>query len=280
MIFHNIKNFKKNYKIKKKSVYIKKELFNDSEINVLNENIKNKDIIIYKINKDFNKSYIELLMFLYKYKKKKIRFNLILPYFPYSRQNKKTTTNLEFCCCLIKLMKPLKIITFDIHNFKSIKFLKNFYNINTYIFIKKIIRNDKYTLIFPDNGSKNRYKKLIKKNNSCIAFKKYRIKNKIKLKINKNKKLEFKKKILIIDDILDTGNTIKKILNFINKYKFKKIYLYVTHVTMNRKNFVKFCKNFVKVYTTNSFDLKANKSVKIFNIIESINYDKNFFEKK
>ncbi|MGX7582751.1 phosphoribosyltransferase family protein [Candidatus Vidania fulgoroideorum] len=281
MIIHNLKKkFFKKYNLKNKEIKrIKKEIFNDTEINIFNIKSNKNDTIIYNFYKDFNIKYLELLMILYKYKIKKLKYNLILPYFPYCRQNKKKMTNLRFSIFGIKKMNPNKVITFDIHDSKLFDNSKIFKNISTYKFIENIIKKKFFSIVFPDKGSFLRYKKIIKKNKSYLIFKKNRKKNKIKIKKSFSKNIKKSKNFLIIDDIVDTGKTIKKIVKKIKKYK-KNIYLYATHFLMKNDKVKKFLKNFKKIYTTNSFFIKKNKKLKIFNIFDLIKNDKSIFKKK
>ncbi|MGX7586137.1 ribose-phosphate pyrophosphokinase-like domain-containing protein [Candidatus Vidania fulgoroideorum] len=285
LIISNLKkNFlKKIYCLKNDKIFnIKIEKYNDTELNINKTKINNKDTIIFNFYKNFNLRYIELIMLMFKYKKNKKKFSIILPYFPYCRQNKNKLTNLELCCYILNKMKPENIITFDIHDFKSLKYINNFYNIKTYYFIKKIIKKEKiFSLIFPDKGSKKRYKILLKSKINYIVFNKKRKGNKIKI-FKKNKyKIIKKKRYLIIDDIIDTGNTIMEIHKKLSKYKCNNNYVYSTHFIMKKKHIKNFCLHFKKIYTTNSFFVKKKiKKIKVFNILKLIKNDKSVFEKK
>ncbi|MGX7576853.1 hypothetical protein ACT2CI_00125 [Candidatus Vidania fulgoroideorum] len=229
---------------------IKIKSFNNLEKYIILK--KKKKILVFTVNKNINLNIIELFMALYALKKKK---KLVLKYFPFCRQHrekKNVCNSFMFMIYILKKLKVKKIYTFDIHYDPKIKIIKN---IKTYDIIEKIIKKKKIDyLVFPDIGSFKRFNKL--KKYKHIIFIKKRIKGKIKNKCIK--KIKKKKKYLIVDDIIDTGETINKCLSKIRK-KSKKLYVYCTHIFLKKEINVK------KIFTTDSVETKLKK-VKVFSL--------------
>ncbi|WP_458659131.1 ribose-phosphate diphosphokinase [Candidatus Vidania fulgoroideorum] len=248
-------------KFNKKPNLIIKRKFEDSESYVESNFYKKKNInLIYNIYGKINNRIVELLMFLYIYKHKKFKINLMLPYFPYSRQDRKekkknNCVSFFFLLNLLKKFNVNKIITFDLHTNLEIK-NKFLINLNTIPIINKIISNlgNKLIIVFPDYGSLKRYKKLKNNNDYCI-FEKKRKNGKIIIKKPFFKNKRIKKDFLIVDDIIDSGRTISKISGYLKKKYKRIIYLYVTHFLIKKKNFIKLYnkKNIKKIFTTNTY---------------------------
>ncbi|XAO72578.1 MAG: ribose-phosphate diphosphokinase [Candidatus Vidania fulgoroideorum] len=257
------KNFKKKFLCKLKEIKI--ITFPDGEkIIKIEKKIKKEVNLIFIIKGNINIRLIELIMILDVLKEKKI--NLIMPYFPYSRQDKKEngSFNSKLISKIINKFKLKKIITFDLHS-EYIKFLYNckFINIKTTKIINKI--SNKKTIVFTDIGSYKRFGE--KSNKNKIIFEKNRNKKKVKVRqLNKTNKKN--RKIIIIDDIIDSGKTFKEIHKKIKKIGFKKIYAYFTHLLI--KNKVKLFDEIKKIYTTDSIEtyIKNIKVISLCNIIK------------
>lgn len=274
MLISNKKNFLFN-KIKKKFknyIVVKKKYFNNKESYVEIKNIKKKKIFfLICFSKNINNEIIEMLMVLYILKK--ISITICLPYFPYCRQDKKkkkikNCLSFQFIIFLLKNFNIKKIITFDIHtNILFNSYGIKFKNIKTISFIKKIIKKYKnLSLAFTDFGCFKRYFEILHYVNDFLIFKKNRIKNKINLDILYKNKI--KKNILIIDDIMDSGNTLYENVNYIkSKFKINKILIYVTHL-LNYNSVKRF--NNIKIYTTDTFFSKKKKKIKIFSVSKLI----------
>ncbi|MGX7577251.1 ribose-phosphate pyrophosphokinase-like domain-containing protein [Candidatus Vidania fulgoroideorum] len=267
MIFLNKKLYKK-INIKNK-VLVKKKNFNNSEIFIkIKKKIKKKINIFFDISKNINNKIIELLMLLYIFIEKKIRIQIFFTYLPYCRQDRKqknSCVSFLFFLFLLKSFNVYKIITIDLH---TTSYFNNYgikiKNLNTQNIIKKIIKSKikkKITLVYTDIGCFKRYFDL-SKIFDFIIFNKKRVNGKIK-KVNLLFKKKIKKNILIIDDIIDSGNTIFKIQNKILKNFFvKNIYVYITHFLMSYKKYkTKIINNkFIKKFFT--VDFLCNKNLK------------------
>ncbi|MGX7582472.1 ribose-phosphate diphosphokinase [Candidatus Vidania fulgoroideorum] len=262
------KKIKKNFKY---SLLVKKKKFKNNEIFVdIKHKKKIKNIFfLFKFSKNINEEIIEMLMVLYIIYKKKI--SMFIPYFPYSRQDKKEKNknnciSFSFMLFILKCFKINKLITVDIHTDKIFNnFGLNILNLKTTMFIKKIINNKKITVVFADFGCFRRYFKIIKYVKKFIIFEKKR--NKKNVKLNILYKQNVNKKILIIDDLMDSGKTILKIRNYLkNNFLINNINIYITHLIAKKKIIKKFYKN--KIYTTDTFYKKKIKNVNVYSVYD------------
>ncbi|MGX7589414.1 ribose-phosphate diphosphokinase [Candidatus Vidania fulgoroideorum] len=263
--------YKKIKKRFKNNIIFKKKIFNNKELQI----IINKRVLKFKkvnilitFSKNINNELIEMLMVFFLLIKKKIKIKLLIPYFPYCRQDKKEKKIINcisffFIIFLLKKFKIKKVVTIDLHtNLIFNNYNINFKNIKTICFIKRIIKKikKKITLVFTDFGCFKRYFDIIYFLKNFLIIKKKRKKNKIFIKILYKKKI--KKNILIIDDIIDSGNTILKIIKLF-KNKSKNFYIYATHI-VNTKSLKKF-KN-IKIFTTDTIINKKKKNIKIYSV--------------
>ncbi|MGX7589827.1 ribose-phosphate diphosphokinase [Candidatus Vidania fulgoroideorum] len=275
-------------KLNVNSYVVKTLKFNDGEFKIrIKENIFNKDIFLFKnIYKPINETILETF-FIIKYLKENFARSVFLvsPYIGYSRQDK---PNFEFdsfvpfksVLNLFELSGVNAIFTVDLHSGYTKSFC-NFplINISTSNLISKIIKEKKYTALFPDNGSYNRFiSKKIKK--SITLFKK-REGSKVKIT---SPLLKNKSNFLFIDDIIDSGKTLLKTIKVLKS----KLSVYVTHgiFLQNNKTILKNSK-ISKFYISNSvFNKHENlKKTKLFDIsslileeIRSFVNEKNIFK--
>ncbi|MGX7589273.1 ribose-phosphate diphosphokinase [Candidatus Vidania fulgoroideorum] len=257
-------NFQKKFNIKINNIKINN--FPDSELYIKIKNIKKKKInLIFNFYGNYNIRLIELLMILDIIKNNRSKVVLIIPYLPYSRQDKEQCkiTPAKFISKLINFNEIERIITFDLHSdYIKLLYKCEFVNIRTDNIIKKII--DRKTIVFPDIGSFKRFYNLKKYNK--IIFEKNRKNNKINIKpLFKNKKI---KKVIIIDDIIDSGKTFEKIYDFLIKIKVEKIFSYFTHALLRDEKF--FLKKKIKrIYFSDSLEFPC-KNMKIMKLCELI----------
>jgi phosphoribosylpyrophosphate synthetase len=202
-------------------------------------------------------------------KKKAIKVKkIVFPYFPYSRSNHKHRHITSGLFTLIKYLNEYeieRIITIDPHfNGQDIS-SKN--NINTIeqktvfdFLIKESINGKNNCLIIgPDNGSKRRIKILREEyelDGFCMDKCRLGHENKVEVKTTniQNNKISQANRIMIFDDEICSGSTIKNTINQIKKINSKVfIDLFITH------NFLKTIDNYIfpninNLYTTNSVE--------------------------
>ncbi|XRA05464.1 MAG: ribose-phosphate diphosphokinase [Candidatus Carsonella ruddii] len=254
-------NIKKNY--------IKINKFKDNEYNILFlKNFSNKNIFfLQSLIKPIHDNLINLFLIINSLKKINAKnIYSIIPYFCYSRQdklfNENSSISIKLISNILDYFNLKKIFTIDSHSNNFECYFNNYIKIlkSTSIIINYIIKNNFYIdkIISPDIGSIIRSKNVANYLNLelVIIDKRRPILNQIKIfcliGIVKNKNC------LIIDDIIDTCNSIIEVTNFLFFYNIKSIIIYATH----------------GIFSNNSFYKIINLKIKKIIITDTINFNK------
>lgn len=239
----------------------------------LNKYIKDGKVEILYEN---DLSFFELLIILKYYKKQNTKIDLILSYLPYQRMEHSGRDELDtmhFVANIINDLKLESVVVCEPHceidcidNSTSFSYLKKLKDI-----VIKEIGFDEETdnVVFTDNGGFKRYSKLF---NGSIYFNKQR--DLVSGLITKQEivgKIKPDKKVLIVDDIISTGDTIVNIVEYLKMQNVKQIYILCGHIENNKHNQRLQNYDIVKMmYSTNSLKKKEDKKIKLFNIREII----------
>ena len=169
-----------------------------------------------------------------RYKEFPITMNLVVPYLPYARADRRFVTG---DCFGLKVMGEIinsfffdHVVAVDVHNYKVAKrAINNLINVPVEDVIEDIIWDWKnVTILMPDEGAKNRYNFSGIWNVKCCS----------KIRDPKTGELSgfnvpsgLKGTVLIVDDLCDGGGTFLGIYSEIAKGKTlpDNIYLYTTH---------------------------------------------------
>ncbi|MGD6858550.1 MAG: ribose-phosphate diphosphokinase [Enterobacteriaceae bacterium] len=224
--------------------------FNDGEISVkINESVRGKNVfVIQSLCTPVNDNLMELIFIVDALKKafaKKI--TAIITYLGYSRQDRKIGFNRssitsKVIANLISNSGLDDILTIELH----VDQIQGFFNIpidnisSNFIFSRDIIskkRNINSVIVSLDVGGINRINsisKLLKIDDIAIINKKRSKNGLVKtLHIIGN---VYKKNCILVDDIIDTGNTLINAINILNKNKVNKIFVYITHPVFSLKS--------------------------------------------
>jgi len=83
--------------------------------------------------------------------------------------------------------------------------------------------------------------------------------------------LDITKKIIIVDDIISTGDTIINIVDKLTEMGAKEIYILTGHIEKNKYNYrILNHKNIKKVFSTNSLRKRQTKKLKLYDTKELI----------
>lgn len=204
---------------------------------ILDDEVKGQNIIVLGSIAPPFKNFWETFLLAHTLKKEKTKkIIIIFPYFAYMRQEKGEkwkSLMTDFTAKIAKISGIDQIVTFDIHSKTDEEFFKiPIVSLSTAkIFAKKIKEIDFRvdTIVAPDKGAierANRLRKELELDKKIIYFEKRRSEKEI---ISNVKDENIGKNILIVDDILDTGETL---LNAVKKLKGlggEKIIIAVTH---------------------------------------------------
>lgn len=228
------------------TVEVKK--FKDGETYIdIKESVRGKNIFVFQSTCfPSNDNLMELFFVIDALKRSSAKeINLIIPYFGYARQDRRTGNRTSISAKVIsKILESIgatRVITFDLHSSQ----IEGFFDIPvddiwTTRFIVKTIKKeiekkrDDYVIVSPDYGGISRARTFSSKLGVPLAIvdKRREIHNKVIVE-NVLGNVEGKK-VVIIDDIIDTGGTIKEAISILKKNKCKEIYIAITHPVFYR----------------------------------------------
>jgi ribose-phosphate pyrophosphokinase len=213
--------------------------FSDGETRVeINENLRGQDVfVIQSLSSPVNDNLMELLLILDTLKRSDVHsVTVILPYYGYSRQDKKIRQRVPISAKVVAdclgLYQPKRIVTLDLHSNQ----IQGFFNCpvdNLYgsiVFLPYMKRHKNNLIcISPDAGGTERVAHYAKKLNCEMAFC-YKHRNKPN-EIGEMRLVgEVKgKDCLIIDDMADTCNTLIEASKILIENKASSVHAYVTH---------------------------------------------------
>jgi len=258
-------------------IKVKEVVFKDGEVKpILSRQEKSEKGIVLlqkKEKENINTYIIKYYLLLEKLSTFIKNLTVIIPYFPYARQDKVFQTGEPLSSLyLARLIEKnaFQIITFNFHEHRQKVenlFSKKIYNFSLFNFIKeKLKKENKISqnplIIGPDEESKRFVLDFIQNDNFpfFIFQKKRDIKtNKVQFFYEKEKLknlIKNYKEIIIVDDIISSGETIKKIqdiiLSFKQKNKIKLVFIHPIYGDNTIKLLKKF--GFSKIYTTNTIE--------------------------
>lgn len=162
---------------------------------------------------------------------------LIIPYFAYSRQDKMdepySSIGFELIAKMLNIFDIRRLVTIDFHS-PQLLVLFNFEVSN--IHPKDILPgfSEDYFLVTPDNGGSERLKPL-----QVLSLNKKRIGGNMSFNLYQN--IEGKK-CLILDDIYDSGQTLRGSIEYIYNKGASKVVAYCSHIlSSNIPKELKYC---------------------------------------
>ncbi len=231
-------------KIKANFVKSQVKVFADGEskITLSGKISKKKSIVVQSIYPPVDTNLIQALSLISKAKETSSEVIAVIPYMGYARQDR------EFLPGEIVTMKVLgklfkgagasKVIAVDIHSLIGFKHFsiktKNVSAIPELVQYFKKLSLKNPLVISPDQGGKERAKEFAKELGSeYIALEKKRDRKTGKIQI-KTKNLDevANRDLILVDDMISTGESIVKATQFLKKQKCKKVYVACTHALL------------------------------------------------
>lgn len=218
-------------------------------------------------------SFFELILLIEYYKSKNVRVELTLSYLPYQRMDKDNEIEVKTIKLVAKLINSLKLDKlFVCEPHCSLEYFNNANKISLIDSLFEKIKEDinltkSDKICFPDMGAKKKYENL---SNNYIYFEKKRaLSTGLIDSFQMIGSLENTKRIIIIDDIISTGDTIQNIVNTIPKNI--EIYIVCGHFENNKYN-LRLTQNpqIKAIYTSNSLYKQQLGNLKVFDIKDLI----------
>lgn len=259
--------------------------FDDGETLVKSiDSLRNKDVyVLQSTSNPVNENLMELLIAIDSFKRASARsINVIIPYFGYSRQDRKTESREPITCKLVsKLIEnsgATRVTICDLHADQT----QGFFEVPvdtvsaTYMLLKQIKKDISLhdaIIVSPDYGSVKRARKISNSVNLPMA-----ILDKRRPKPNSAEIVNVlgnvvNKTCIIIDDIIDTGGTLIAACNVLKQHKAKKIVFAATHGLFSKNachNLQKAIKDkkIDRMYITNTLDTIYNCKIDHLKIVD------------
>ncbi|MEW6686837.1 MAG: ribose-phosphate pyrophosphokinase [Candidatus Edwardsbacteria bacterium] len=220
--------------------------FSDGEIRVeLKENVRGTDVFIIQPTYSPTENLLELLILIDAVRRASAkRITAVIPYFGYARQERKDRPRVpisaKLVANLISTAGANRILTIDLHAVA----IQGFFDIPVdelyaapvmiKYFLKKDLRN--FVIVAPDTGGVNRARAFAKRlretplaiiDKRRIGPKKVEVLHVVGEVKNKN--------ALIVDDIIDTAETMRKVADVLKREGVEEIYASATHPILSGK---------------------------------------------
>ncbi|PKK95788.1 MAG: hypothetical protein CVV59_01920 [Tenericutes bacterium HGW-Tenericutes-4] len=250
--------------------------YSSGELKLLHEvmlkNVQDNEVIEILYNKDIV-TFFELLLIIKYYKKQNKKINLTLTYLPYQRMDHNNGYEVETLKLVADLLNELNLNKLTIcephcpityfNNANSVSFVD--------LIFKKLQKNnitkENSILFFTDNGARRRYEHL---GNHFITGEKVREKETgLISSYNLVGKIEKHKQIVLIDDIISTGDTMICALDELLKHTNQEVIIVCGHFEKNKYNKrLLTLKNVKHIYASSSLTKRGNKKLTLFKVRE------------
>jgi ribose-phosphate pyrophosphokinase len=278
--------------------------FSDGEIQVdIQENVRNQDIFIIQSgysntnpNYNINDYLMETLIIIDACKRSMAKsVNIIMPYYPYSRQDKKDESRSPITAKLVANLLETsgidRLVVMDLHssqiqgffdipvdNIYSVGIVLDYFNKHIFNSFTEEEKEDKFIVISPDAGAVKRTLKFAK----CMGLdtaimhkqRNYQKKNTVeKTIVISDKDSLLNKTAIICDDMCDTGGTLIKAVETLIKNGIKDVIVVVTHGILSGSAIERInqCQHITRMIVTNS--INQNNNLQLSSKIEVIPID-------
>ena len=266
----------------KKRIYFPCTQFADGEIRVqIPTSLRKQNVyIIQSTSPDTNKHILELFLMTDAVKRASGKeVTLVIPYFGYSRQDRKDQPRVPISSALIsRLLKVSgadRIVTVDIHSDQQQGFFDgpwdNLYASYVLLPAIKQLKIPDLVIVSPDKGGTmraNAYAKRIQAEGIAVVYKE----RDVHLR-NISKALDVigdveGKNCIIVDDIIDTGGTILNAVNLLIQRGAKKVFVSSTHGLFSNNAIQKLHDSAIeKIIITDSIYIEGMKFTNKFKIV-------------
>jgi len=248
-------------------------IFADGESKIKIESVENKQcIIIQSLYPPIDRHILQLLMMIQKCRKDKaLKTIVVIPYMAYARQDKAflegEVISISILAEIIEYFGVSRVITIDIHSESSLSYFGNIIkNISAIpILAEYALQNiflNNVIIISPDFGGLKRAQKFGEIIQSEVTFLK-KTRDRLTGMVSIEDVLDFKvkdKDVILVDDMISTGNSIIKACEVLRKNKAQRIYVICSHALLLDKALDKIIRaGATDIISTNSIPNSCSK---------------------
>ena len=257
--------------------------FSDGEISVnINETVRGCDVfVVQSTNSPVNENLMELLIMIDALKRASAgRITAVIPYYGYARQDRKAKPrdpiSAKLVANLLTTAGADRILTMELHTLQ----IQGFFDIPVdhiiaaplfASFIKEIdgFNPEEFTVLAPDLGSISRARQFATRLGCPLAMI-----DKRRPRANVSEVMNIigdvkDKKIILVDDIIDTAGTICNAANaVVEKGGAKEVYAYVAHPVLSGNALERLQKSSIKkMIVLNTINLSESKKLDKFTVL-------------
>lgn len=248
-------------------------IFADGESKIKIESVENKQcIIIQSLYPPIDRHILQLLMMIQKCRKDKaLKTIVVIPYMAYARQDKAflegEVISISILAEIIEYFGVSRVITIDIHSESSLSYFGNIIkNISAIpILAEYALQNiflNNVIIISPDFGGLKRAQKFGEIIQREVTFLE-KTRDRLTGMVSIEDVLDFKvkdKDVILVDDMISTGNSIIKACEVLRKNKAQRIYVICSHALLLDKALDKIIRaGATDIISTNSIPNSCSK---------------------
>lgn len=202
----------------------------------LEENISDQLVVVlYRFSEGLlNEDITRLQLLLELLRRNGARVRLFAPFLPYSRQDSNSRQNsagMRIIAAFARAFRIEKVITYDLHDPKISSFFEEAINLSMIPFflkrIKALYPKEETVICLPDLGAVHRFGKYVEDEGLNFVYgQKSRTMNGVKIDICGE---VARKRVIVVDDMIDTGETLLKMSEAIMKHGGRRVHAYATH---------------------------------------------------
>lgn len=247
--------------------------FADGELNMnISETVRGHDVfVLQSTSNPVNEHYMELLIMIDALKRASARtINIIMPYYGYSRQDRKALSrqpiSAKLIADLLETAGASRVISMDLHAAQIQGFfnipIDNFEALPIMIQYFKVKKLDNIVVVSPDHGGTTRARKFALYFDAPIAIiDKRRPKPNVAEVMNIIGDVKGKEAI-IVDDIVDTAGTVSVASDALKKAGAANVYVCCSHPVLSHPAIERIQNSSIKeLITTNSIYLPQEKRI-------------------
>ena len=248
------------------------KVFSDGESRITLPKIKSKIcLVIQSLYPSVDKNVLQTLMMIKKCNEERIdEIYAILPYLAYSRQDREfldgEIVSAKFIAQLFEDVGTTKLLTVDVHSQLSLSYFSiPIKNVSAIPLLAKFALSNLELqdpiVVSPDLGGIKRAEDLANELNTISFFLKKK-RDKQTGMVSMDEKLEMditNRDIILIDDIISTGNSIIKAKDILIKSNPRKIYALCTHALLIGDAIMKIKESGIELISTNTIPNKFAK---------------------
>ncbi len=244
--------------------------FSDGELFVkINEEVKGEEVWVIAATNPPARNLLQTLLLLNALQRESVKINLLFTYFAYARQDKPESgeaASAQYICELFANFTLNKTIIIHAHS-NQLKNYLDFENVIPYpLFDKQVINFD--VIAAPDKGASELAQTIAKQCDKELVLIEKERPEKEQVRTKKITGDVAGKSVLIVDDMISTGNTIISAANMLKEYGATSISVMATHNLMNKDSLKRIDESIIeKVFVTNTIESKiASRKIEVVNV--------------